>query len=206
MRVIGLTGGIASGKSTVADLIAAHGIPVIDADQLSRDAVLPGTIALSRIAGVFGRQVLTDDGTLDRKALADIIFADPESRSTLEKILHPAIKELAESRLAELREKGEPVVLYVAPLLIEAGAVDRVDEIWVVHVDSDTQLNRLQKRDDVCREDALKRLASQMPMEEKRKLGRIVIENCGTLEELQARVDELCKVEFEGKGSVNSEK
>jgi dephospho-CoA kinase len=201
MRVIGLTGGIASGKSTVADLIAAQGIPVIDADQLSRDAVLPGTSALSRIAGVFGRQVLTDDGALDRKTLADIIFADPESRSTLEGILHPAIKALAESRLAELREKGEPVVLYVAPLLIEAGAVDRVDEIWVVHVDSNTQLDRLQKRDGICREDALKRLSSQMPMEEKRNFGRIVIENCGTLEELQARVKEVCRAEKLGSGN-----
>ena len=206
MRVIGLTGGIASGKSTVADLIAAHGIPVIDADQLSRDAVLPGTVALDRIAEVFGRKVLNHDGTLDRKALSDIIFAQPEARITLEGILHPAIKKLAENRLAELREKGEPAVLYVAPLLIEAGAVDRVDEIWVVHVDSSTQLERLQRRDGICLEDAMKRLSSQMPMEEKRRHGRVVIENCGTLEELQEKVNELCKVEFEDKGPASSEK
>jgi len=150
MRVIGLTGGIASGKSTVADLITAHGIPVIDADQLSRDAVLPGTEALSRIAEVFGRKILNRDGTLDRKALSDIIFADPGARITLEGILHPAIRKLAENRLAELREKGEPVALYVAPLLIEAGAVDSVDEIWVVYVDDSTQLERLQRRDGIC--------------------------------------------------------
>jgi len=201
MRVIGLTGGIASGKSTVADLIAAHGIPVIDADQLSRDAVLPGTEALSRIAGVFGRKVLNRDGTLDRRALSDIIFADPGARITLEGILHPAIKALAETRLAELRKKGEPAALYVAPLLIEAGAVDRVDEIWVVHVDRSTQLERLQKRDGICREDAVKRLSSQMPMEEKRKHGRIVIENSGTMEELEARVTELCRTEKLGPGN-----
>jgi dephospho-CoA kinase len=196
MRVIGLTGGIASGKSTVADLIAACGIPVIDADQLSRDAVLPGTETLGRITGVFGSKVLNRDGTLDRKVLSDIIFADPEARATLERILHPAIKKLAEKRLSELRERGEPVVLYVAPLLIEAGAVDRVDEIWVVYVDSDTQLDRLQKRDGISRENAMKRLSSQMPMEEKRKHGRVVIENFGTIDELIARVDELCRTEL----------
>jgi len=201
MRVIGLTGGIASGKSTVADLIATRCIPVIDADQLSRDVVLPGTEALSRITEVFGGKVLNQDGTLDRKALSDIIFADPGARITLEGILHPAIRKLAESRLAELREKGEPVALYVAPLLIEAGAVDRVDEIWVVHVDTGTQLERLQKRDGISREDALKRLSSQMPMEEKRKLGRVVIENSGTLEELKTRVDELCREEKLGSGN-----
>lgn len=201
MRVIGLTGGIASGKSTVAELIAAHGIPVIDADQLSRDAVLPGTEALGRIAEAFGEKVLNADGTLDRKALADIIFADPESRRTLEGILHPAIKVLAENRLAELRKKGEPAVLYVAPLLVEAGAVDRVDEIWVVYVDTATQLERLQTRDAISREEALKRLYSQMPMEEKRKHGRIVIENSGTLEELKTRVNDLCRAEKLGSGN-----
>ena len=200
MRVIGLTGGIASGKSTVADLIAAHGIPVIDADQLSRDAVLPGTEALGRIAEVFGGKIMNHDGTLDRKALSDIIFADPGARITLEGILHPAIRKLAENRLAELRDKGEPVALYVAPLLIEAGAVYRVDEIWVVHVDRSTQLERLQRRDGISREDAMKRLSSQMPMEEKRKHGRVVIENCGTLEELKTRVDELCREEKLGSG------
>ena len=203
MRVIGLTGGIASGKSTVADLIAAHGVPVIDADQLSRDAVLPGTEALMRIAGIFGGKVLNSDGTLDRKALSEIIFADPVARITLEGILHPAIKELAERRLAELREQGEPAAIYVAPLLIEAGAVDRVDEIWVVHVDRSIQLERLQKRDGICCEDAVKRLSSQMPMEEKRKHGRIVVENCGTLEELKARVEELCRAEKLGSGNRN---
>lgn len=196
MRIIGLTGGIASGKSTVAGLIAAHGIPVIDADQLSRDAVLPGTRGLDLIARIFGRKILNDDGTLNRKTLSDIIFATPDARKKLEEILHPVIKELAEHRLTELREKGEPIALYVAPLLIEAGALDRVDEIWVVHVDHDTQLERLQQRDGISSDEASKRLSSQMPVEEKRKFGRIVIENSGTLEELHSRVNELCRMEF----------
>ncbi len=196
MRVIGLTGGIASGKSTVAELIAAFGIPVIDADQLSREAVLPGTSALTRIIEVFGSRVLSKDGTLDRKALADIIFADPQSRVTLEGILHPAIKELAENRLAALRKTGAPAAIYVAPLLIEAGIVDRVDEVWVVYVDRSTQLARLQQRDGISIDDAEKRLSSQMPMEEKRNQGRIVIENCRTIEELRIKINTLCRVEF----------
>lgn len=188
MRVIGLTGGIASGKSTVAGIISNHGMPVIDADQLARDAVLPGSQGLSRIADAFGAALLKDDGTLDRAALAERIFSDPAAREKLESILHPAIKKLAEKRLAELRQSGEAVVFYMAPLLIEAGATDRVDEIWVVYVDRETQLARIQDRDAVSREDAIRRVAAQMPMDEKAGYGRIVIDNSGTLQELEERV------------------
>ena len=106
MRVIGLTGGIASGKSTVARLLAGHGIPVIDADQLARDAVLPGTAALRQIAVSFGERVLLPAGLLDRTVLAEIVFADPGARRKLEAILHPAIKALAEKRLADLQRAG----------------------------------------------------------------------------------------------------
>ncbi|MBP1727698.1 MAG: dephospho-coenzyme kinase [Deltaproteobacteria bacterium] len=196
MRVIGLTGGIASGKSTVARLLAGHGIPVIDADQLARDAVHPGTAALGQIAARFGERVLTPAGALDRTALAEIVFADPGARRTLEEILHPAIKSLAEQRLAELQRRGEPVAVYMAPLLIEAGAADRVDEIWVVYVDRETQLQRLVSRDGVSREGAEQRLAAQLPMDEKAAQGRIVIDNCGTPEMLEKRVAELCRAEF----------
>jgi dephospho-CoA kinase len=189
MRVIGLTGGIASGKSTVAEMIARHGIPVIDADQLARDAVQPGSSVLRRIVEFFGAKVLNDDGFLDRAALAEKIFSDPLARKNLESILHPAIKELAEKRLEELRLKMTPVVLYVAPLLVEAGITDRVDEVWVVYADRDTQLERIQQRDSVSLEDAEKRLAAQMPMVEKAAYGRIVIDNSGDLEALQGRVE-----------------
>lgn len=189
MRVIGLTGGIASGKSTVAEMIARHGIPVIDADQLAREAVQPGTSGFRRIVAFFGANVLNDDGVLDRAALAEKIFSDPAARKNLESILHPAIKELAEKRLEELRLKMTPVVLYVAPLLVEAGITDRVDEVWVVYADRDTQLERIQKRDSVSLEDAEKRLAAQMPMVEKAAYGRIVIDNSGDLETLEGRVE-----------------
>jgi len=188
MRVIGLTGGIASGKSTVADIITGHGIPVVDADQLAREAVLPGSSALRQIVAAFGGVVLQKNGSLDRAVLAKKIFSVPSARRTLESILHPAIKELAQKRLEELRREGVPVAFYMAPLLIEAGVADRVDEIWVVYVGREVQLERIRKRDSVSREDAEKRLAAQMPMDEKRDYGRIIIDNSGDLEALKSRV------------------
>jgi dephospho-CoA kinase len=196
MRVIGLTGGIASGKSSVAALLERQGIPVIDADQLARDVVLPGSAALRQIAADFGTQVLDAAGALDRTALAGVVFADPGARKKLEAIVHPAIKELAEKELAALRESGETVAVYMAPLLIEAGATDRVDEIWVVYVDRETQLQRLMARDGISREQAAQRLAAQMPMAEKASFGRVVIDNCGSPAMLENKVTELCRSEL----------
>ena len=195
MRVIGLTGGIASGKSTVAELITGYGIPVIDADQLAREAVLPGSSALRQIVAAFGGEVLQEDGSLDRAVLAEKIFSEPSARRALESILHPPINVLAQKRLDDLRREGVPAVFYMAPLLIEAGVADRVDEIWVVYVDSETQLERIRQRDAVSREDAEKRLAAQMPMEEKKDYGRIVIDNSGDLEDLKSRVAALLMAE-----------
>lgn len=195
MRVIGLTGGIASGKSAVAEIITGYGIPVIDADQLSRDAVVPGSAGLRHIVAVFGAGILNGDGTLNRAALAEEIFSDAAAREKLEAILHPAIKELAQKRLQELRQKKVAVAFYMAPLLIEAGVTDRVDEIWVVYADRETQLERLQSRDSISREAAEKRLAAQLPMAEKVTYGRIVIDNCGSPEEVRRRVEALLRAE-----------
>lgn len=196
MRVIGLTGGIASGKSTVARLIEATGIPVLDADQLAREVVLPGTPALKAIEAIFGTGVLNPDGSLNRGATAEAVFSNPVLRRQLEEIIHPAIKRLAEARLTALAEAGTPVVIYMAPLLIEAGATDRVDEIWVVFVDRETQLNRLMTRDGLSRDAAESRLAAQMPMEEKRQYGNLVIENSGREDELETRVLDICRREL----------
>jgi len=195
MRVIGLTGGIASGKSTVAALLAERGIPVVDADQLARDAVLPGSSGLRQIVAVFGPGVVTVDGTLDRAVLSEKVFSDPAARKVLEAIIHPEIKLLAEKSLEELRSQGFPIVFYMAPLLIEAGVTGRVDEIWVVYADRETQVERVRKRDSVSREDAEKRLAAQMPMDEKRAYGRIVIDNSGDLKDLKKRVVEILLAE-----------
>jgi dephospho-CoA kinase len=191
MRVIGLTGGIASGKSTVAEILAGLGVPVIDADQLARAVVAPGEAALAAIVAAFGEEVINPDGSLNRTALGAIVFADPAARKRLEAITHPAIARLAEARLAELRQQGASVAIYLAPLLIEAGVTRRVDEIWVVYADRETQLGRLMARDGSTREQAERRLAAQMPMEEKAKQGRVVIDNRGSREELERRVREV---------------
>jgi dephospho-CoA kinase len=198
MRIIGLTGGIASGKSTVASLLARLGAPVIDADQLSREAVMPGQPAYDAIVAEFGESLLFPDGSIDRKALGAIVFADPDARLRLEKITHPAIRRLAEEKLTALRESHTPVVFYMAPLLIEAGAATLVDEIWVVCVDRETQIARLMTRDGITREDALLRLSAQMPMEEKRRYGNAVIDNSGSIDETERQVRELWEQERKG--------
>lgn len=196
MRVIGLTGGIASGKSAVAAIMAEAGIAIIDADILAREAVEPGSTGLQQIRHMFGDCVIAADGTLDRQTLSAIIFADNEARKKLEGILHPAIAKLAEARLAELRQSGTKAAIYMAALLIEAGVTDRVDEIWVVYTDRTTQIGRICTRDNLPKEAAEQRLAAQMPMEEKCRFGKVIIENCGTLDELKAKV--LANLETEG--------
>jgi dephospho-CoA kinase len=190
MRVIGLTGGIASGKSTVARILEKLGAHVIDADQLSREIVTPCRPAYHAIVEAFGEGILARDRTIDRKALGKVIFADPAARRRLEAITHPAIRTLAEEKLAELRQSGAALAFYMAPLLIEAGAMSRVDEIWVVYADAETQLARLMARDGIGRHEAEQRLAAQMPMEEKAAYGRVVIDNRGTRPETERQVRE----------------
>ncbi|MBU5614344.1 dephospho-CoA kinase [Geomonas azotofigens] len=196
MRIIGLTGGIASGKTSAAQLFEELGAAVIDADQLAREVVQPGEEALARIAASFGEQVLNPDGTLNRAALGEIVFADPSARRTLEEITHPAIRKRAEEKLERLREAGTGTAFYVAPLLFEAGITSRVHEVWVVYLDRETQLQRLMARDGLSREAALSRIASQMPMEEKKKLGKVVIDNRGSKEDLEAQVRKLWREEI----------
>jgi dephospho-CoA kinase len=196
MRIIGLTGGIASGKSSVARILEALGVAVIDADQLSREAVAPGEEAYCSIVAGFGEGILNPDRTINRQALGKIVFSDSAARRRLERITHPAIARLAEAKLTALRNAGTPVVVYMAPLLIEAGVTSRVDEIWVVYADRETQVARLMLRDGLSRDEALQRVAAQMPMEEKRTYGRIVIDNSGTLEETERQVKDLWEREI----------
>lgn len=197
MRVIGLTGGIASGKSSVAVLLERLGGAVVDADRLAREVVEPGEEALASIVAEFGERVLNSDGTLNRAALGEIVFADAQARRKLEGITHPAIRRRAGERLERLREAGTEVAFYVAPLLYEAGLAERFDEVWVVYLDPQTQLERLMARDGLSREGALARIAAQMPMEEKRRLGQVVIDNSGTREELEAQVKRVWRDEIE---------
>lgn len=191
MHIIGLTGGIASGKSTVAKLLESHGAVIIDADQLAREVVALEEPAYNDIVAAFGKGILNEDRTINRTALGKIVFSDPEARRRLESITHPAIGKRAEERLAELKMAGTHVVIYMAPLLIEAGATSRVDEIWVVYVDREVQVKRVMERDNITREEALQKITAQMPMEEKQLYGSVVIDNRGSLDQLEKLVMEL---------------
>ncbi|MBW4055434.1 MAG: dephospho-CoA kinase [Proteobacteria bacterium] len=180
MKVIGLTGGIATGKNSVASFFSEHGVPVIDADQLARAAVLPGSTALGQIISLFGHEVLTREGVLDRKRLGGMVFSDPEKRRKLESILHPEIQKRAEECITQAAQAGHRRVIYMAPLLIETGASNRMDDIWVVTVRPEIQLERLMQRDGISAEQALRIIDSQMPLSEKERYGSVVIDNSGS--------------------------
>lgn len=188
MKIIGLTGGIATGKSTVARFMEELGARIVDADQLSREAVAPGSPALQRIADLLGPDTVRPDGTLDRQLVRSRVFQDTALRRKLEAILHPAIKELALQRLDEARQSGAAVAVYMAPLLIEANATDRVDEVWVVTVKPELQLERLMARDHCSRDEALRMVAAQMPLAEKESCGTVVIDNSGGQEQTRQQV------------------
>lgn len=200
IKVIGLTGGIATGKSSVAHFFTSRGITVIDADQLARDAVQPGSPALAQIVSSFGQVVLTDDGTLNRKHLGEIVFSDPEKRRHLESILHPAIRKLAEEKIALAAAAGHKRLIYMAPLLIEANATDRVDDIWVVTVRPEIQLQRLMQRDGISLHQAKSIIASQMSLSEKESYGSVIIDNSGSKAETQAILENAWAKET---GSIN---
>jgi dephospho-CoA kinase len=197
IRVIGLTGGIATGKSSVAGFFQEQGATVIDADQLARDAVEPGSRGLADVLAAFGDDLRTADGRLDRKRLGALIFGDSRKRRRLEGILHPEIGRLAEERIAAAAEAGQRVVFYMAPLLIEAGVTGRVDEVWVVSVRPEVQLERLMARDRISREEAQRIIASQMPLAEKERYGRIVIDNSGSPAETRRQLAEIWAREIE---------
>jgi len=196
IRVIGLTGGIATGKSSVASYLEERGLTVIDADMLSRDAVRPGSSCLARIADAFGSEVLSTDGTLDRKRLGVIVFSDPEKRKLLEGIIHPEIRRLAKEHIAAVAAYGQSIVFYMAPLLIEAGATDLVNEIWVVTASSEVQLERVMSRDDISRELAERIIAAQMPLKDKERFGRILIDNSGSSDDLINRLSAILDKEL----------
>jgi len=198
IRIIGLTGGIATGKSSVARFFEERGIVVIDADQLARSAVEPGSQGLERVVAAFGNDILAPDGQLDRKHLSSLVFSDPGKLALLEGILHPEIRCLADNRITDAVKSGQKILFYMAPLLIEAGVTDRVDEVWVVTVRPEVQLERLMRRDEIDRDEAMRIIASQMPLAEKEKHGRIVIDNSGTPEETARQLAEIWKQEIEG--------
>ncbi len=190
-KVYGLTGGIASGKSTVAQLLRERGAVVVDADELARDVVAPGTDGHAAIVKRFGTQVLLDDGALDRKSLGDIVFADPGARHDLEAILHPRIADASAVAIARALAAGDEPVFYDAALLVERGAHRGFAGLVVVACARETQIARLRRRDGLGREAAVARLDAQMPLAEKVSVADWVIDNEGPVDALPAQLDRL---------------
>jgi len=188
MRIIGLTGSIASGKSAVSAILREIGAPVIDADAIVHELQRPGTEVTAAIAREFGPGVLRPDGSLDRAALGRIVFADADRRRTLELIVHPAVRAEIGRRIADLRREGRPAVVLDIPLLYESGWERLVDEVWVVYVDRATQKARLMARNGLTPDEAEARIAAQADLEEKARRADRVIDNRGALAETRAQV------------------
>jgi dephospho-CoA kinase len=186
--LVGLTGGIASGKSAVAERLAALGVAVVDTDQLAREVVEPGTDGLRAVVERFGQVILDENGQLDRRRLRDQVFSDPEARADLNAILHPRIGELAMQRVAEARS---PYAVLVVPLLVEGRMGDTVDRILVVDVPETTQIRRVMERDAISRDQARAILAAQASREERLARADDVVVNDGTLDALYEQVDAL---------------
>jgi dephospho-CoA kinase len=188
MRV-GLTGGIASGKSTVSAILSELGAVVIDADRLAREVVAKGTPGLQQVVEAFGPEILTEDGEMDRAEVGRIVFADEQKRRLLEGIVHPLVFE----RYAELEAAApaDAIVVHDIPLLAESGRAAEFDAVIVVDAPHETQIERLRRDRDMAREDAEARIAAQATREQRRAIATYVIENTGTREDLRQRVTEV---------------
>ncbi len=192
MYLIGLTGGIAAGKSTVARQLAELGCVHIDADQLAREVVEPGTPALAAITDAFGDTILQPDGSLNRPALGSIVFTDPEALARLNAIVHPAVRELTRQRIAAAGERDpEAIVVYDVPLLAEAAPGHPFDLIVVVQADEDVRVERMISLRGMSREEALSRIRSQVSDADRARLADVIIDTGGTLDHTQAQVSHL---------------
>ncbi len=196
MLVVGLTGGICSGKSTVAAMFERLGAVVIDADRVAHELQVPGQPLFEAIVSAFGRQIVGEDGRIDRRRLGAIVFSDPKARARLEEILHPAIVEECERRIQQARASGAAVCLVDAALLIESGRHARFDRMVLVEASEAVQLERLMARMGLSREEAMQRIRSQVPLEEKRRHAKFVIGNEGSLEETERQVGAVWKQLF----------
>lgn len=193
--VLGITGGIACGKSLISRFFGEMGAAILSADELARQAVRPGGDTFTQIVAHFGREILTAEGTIDRTRLAEKIFLVPEERQVLNQITHPAIGHLADLRINELRTHPEvPLIIYEAPLLFEAKSEGRVDLVLVVASTPERQLERLMLRDNLSREEALLRISAQMPLTEKISRADILVENNGTPAETKKLICRIFKL------------
>lgn len=191
--IIGLTGGIATGKSTVSNMLRDLGIPIIDADLIAREVVEPGEKAYGEIVEQFGEDILTKEGEIDRKKLGTIVFRDEEKRMLLNKIVHPAVRSEMRRRAEEYLNNGHPTVVMDIPLLFESKLQQMVEKTIVVYTTKETQLQRLMQRDQLTEEEALQRIHAQLPVEEKKSLADAVIHNEGSLSETKEQLLQLLK-------------
>jgi dephospho-CoA kinase len=197
MQLVALTGNIASGKSTVARRLADRGAAVVDADDLARRAVEPGSAALGAIAARWGAGVLQADGALDRAALRHIVFGDASELAALNAIVHPEVERLRTEAFDEARRRGARVVVYDVPLLFERGLDARFEHIILVDAPAALRLERLVQERGLARDEAARMIASQLPSETKRARSTYVIDNAGTLDELRRKADDVWR-ELEG--------
>ena len=186
--LFGLTGGIASGKSTVAAILTKHQVPLVDADLVARDVVAPDSPGLQAIVKSFGKNILLPDASLDREQLGALIFSDNDARERLNTLIHPLIRAQMAQEVSAHASRGSRFVVMDVPLLFETGNPDDYDEILVVYVDKTTQLQRLMKRDGFNRKDAQARLDAQLSMAEKAQRATVLIDNSGARESTERQV------------------
>ena len=197
MKVIGLTGGIASGKSTVTKLLRQYGLDVLDADAIAWELAQPNNKLWRSYVDRYGERVLLPDQQLNRQAVADIVFSQPEEKAWMDGMAHPIIKAEIQNQLNHLSEAGKKAAVIDVPLLYEAGWDKLVDEVWLVYVDSEVQLQRLMARNGYDVQEAERRIKAQMPLAEKRRKAQVVIDNNGTDQELAERVKKLLDAQKE---------
>jgi len=191
MKVIGLTGGIGSGKSTVSGFLAELGAAILNADEVGHKALKPDTEIWRQLVAAFGRQIVAPDGNIDRKKLGNIVFSSTEALSRLNQIMHPPMYDMVKARLEEYRRQGTGVVVLEAPLLLEAGWAPLVDEVWMTTAPEATVLKRLKERSGISQAESLSRLRSQLSPAEWAKHADVVINTDCDLDEIKAKVKEL---------------
>lgn len=192
MLIVGLTGGVASGKSTVSEVFKEEGAYLIDADRIARELVQPHTPAWHELRGAFGEEILQPDGSVNRKKLSALVFSDPGKRAVLDRVLHPRIRKETRRRVEEIgRRDPEAIVVIDAALLVETGSYREVDRLIVVQSSEARQIERLEKRDGMSRQEAERIVAAQLPLEAKVKVADIVFSNDETIDETRRKAREL---------------
>lgn len=189
-KVIGLTGGIATGKSTVSNLLSAHGFKIVDADLASRQAVAKGSKGLEQVRAEFGDEAIDENGEMDRQYVGDLIFNHPEKREVLNKIVHPIVHDLMHKEKDAYIQEGHNVIMDI-PLLFENHLEDTVDEVWLVYTSESIQIDRLMERNDLSMEDAKARVYSQISIDKKRRMADHVIDNRDSKLDLKQNLEEL---------------